>query len=341
MNVMQDPSVSLMPTDDGAHRPATSTQIEEMVRLTEHGLRRGALAVGMGLQYTPAASAWEALEIFRAAARRGASVHVHIRNAGEKRPDSVEALQEVIADAAVTSAPLHVVHVSSMGLRATPHLLAMIENARSHGLDVTTECYPYGAGMTYIESATFASGWQEVFGINYGDLQWAATGERLTAETFARYRKQGGLVALHTMPEEIVRQTVAHPLTIIASDGILTNGKGHPRAAGTYSRVLGRYVRESGVMGLMEALRKMTLMPAARLEKRVPTMRAKGRVREGADADLTIFDPNTIIDQATYEEPTRPPRGIGYVVVNGVIVVKQGKLDPAVIPGKPVRAPLQ
>src|SRR5262249_13967030 len=157
----------------------------------------------------------------------------------------------------------------------TPKLLQMIGEAKSRNLDITTECYPYTAGMTDIKSAIFNEGWQEVFGIDYKDLQWAATGERLTKESFDRYRKTGGMVAVFSMTEDVVTESIKSPLTMIASDGILENGKGHPRTAGTYARVLGRYVREQGVLSLMDAITKMTLMPAQRLEKRVPSMRNK------------------------------------------------------------------
>ena len=178
----------------------------------------------------------------------------------------------------------------------------MITEARSRGLDITVECYPYTATQTYIESAIYDEGWQEMLGINYGDLQWSATGERLNAESFARYRKTGGMVIAHSIPEEIVKSTIADSIVLIASDGILTDGKGHPRGAGTFARVLGRYVREDKIISLSEGLRKITLMPAQRLEGIAPSMKNKGRIRVGADADITIFDPEQIIDQATYEE---------------------------------------
>jgi dihydroorotase len=127
---------------------------------------------------------------------------------------------------------------------------------------------------------------------------------------------------------------------MIASDGILENGKGHPRTAGTYSRVLGRYVRDKGTLTLMDALTKMTLMPAQRLERRVPSMMYKGRIRVGADADLTIFDPASIIDKATFQEPAKYGEGVRFVVVNGVLVVKDGQLQANIYPGRPIRAPL-
>jgi N-acyl-D-aspartate/D-glutamate deacylase len=340
MAAMHEP-VKFLPTGDAARRAATDAEILEMKQSLEKGLKRGAVAVGFGIQYTPNASRWEILEMFRVAARYGASCHVHMRNAGVKEPaSSIQALEEVISAAAITGAPLHVVHIHSTGGPATPKLLQMIAEAKRRKLDVTTECYPYIAGMTDIKSAIFDEGWQEVFGIDYKDLQWAATGERLTKETFEQYRKIGGMVAVFSMTEEIVTAAIESPLTMIASDGILENGKGHPRTAGTYSRILGKYVREQHALTLMEALTKMTLMPAQRLERRVPSMRNKGRIRVGADADLTIFDPQTISDSSTFQEPAKYSEGIKFVLVNGVLVVKDGQLQSGVHPGRAVRAPV-
>jgi N-acyl-D-aspartate/D-glutamate deacylase len=341
MAAMHEPA-EFLPTGDAARRAATDAEIVDMKQRLDQGLKRGAVAVGFGIQYTPNASRWEILEMFRVAARYGASCHVHMRHAGVKEPgSSIQALEEVISAAAITGAPLHVVHIHSTGGPATPKLLQMIAEARSRKLDVTTECYPYIAGMTDIKSAIFDEGWQEVFGIDYKDLQWAATGERLTKETFDRYRKIGGMVAVFSMTEEIVTAALKSPLTMIASDGILENGKGHPRTAGTYSRVLGKYVREQGVLTLMEALTKMTLMPAQRLERRVPSMKNKGRIRVGADADLTIFDPQTVTDRSSFQEPAKYAEGIRFVIVNGVLVVKEGQLQTGVHPGRPVRAPVR
>lgn len=339
MAAMHEP-VTFLPTGDAARRSGTDAEINDMKRRLEDGLKRGAVAVGFGIQYTPNASRWEILEMFRVAARYGASCHVHMRHAGVKEPgSSIQALEELIAAATITGAPLHVVHIQSTGGPATPKLLQMIGEAKSRGLDISTECYPYIAGMTDIKSAIFDEGWQEVFNIDYKDLQWAATGERLTKESFEKYRKTGGMVAVFSMTQEVVDAAIKSPLTMIASDGILERGKGHPRTAGTYSRVLGNYVREKSTLTLMEALTKMTLMPAQRLERRVPVMKNKGRIRIGADADLTLFDARSIIDKSTFQDPAQYAEGIKFVVVNGVLIVKDGQLQSNVHPGRPVRAP--
>jgi len=339
MMAMNEP-VTFVPSGEAARRAATDEEIARMKETLDSGLRRGAVGVGLGIQYTPLASHWEILEMFRVAKRYDASVHVHMRNGGVVEPaSSVQALEEVIAAAAITGAALHVVHINSTGGGNTLKLLEMIGEARARNIDVTTECYPYLAGMTDIKSAIFNEGWREVFGIDYKDLQWAATGERLTEESFQRYRKTGGMVAIFSMTEEMVSGAVKSPLTMIASDGILENGKGHPRTAGTYSRVLGSYVREQGALSLMDAITKMTLMPAQRLEKRVPSMKNKGRIKVGADADLTIFDPKTINDRSTYQEPAQYSEGVKFVIVNGEMVVKDGTIQSSVHPGRPIRAP--
>jgi dihydroorotase len=342
MRVMNDPGTWL-PTGDAAHREATAAELKLIDEAIERGLRRGALAVGMGINYTASATHDEILDVFRIAAAANASVHVHLRHAGLKEPTTgLVGLQEVIADAAATGAPLHVVHVTSMGLRNTPTLIAVVKGARAHGLDVTTECYPYIAGSTALESAIFDEGWQERQGITYKDVQWTKTGERLTAETFEKYRKEGGAVVVFSIPEEAARTAVSDPMVMIASDGMpLSGSKVHPRGQGTFARVLGHYGREERALDLMTALRKMTLMPAQRLEKRAPMFRDKGRIRVGADADITIFDPARVIDKATFDEPMQYSEGIPFVFVNGVAVVKNGQLVDDVSPGRAARAPLQ
>ena len=336
MKVMGDEPGFLPAGDDLAvTQQASPDQIVEMKREIERGLKEGAVGVGFGIGYTPVATRWEILEMFRVAGDFGACCHVHLRGRREKAPgSSIEGLGEVIAASVVSGAALHVVHIQSTGGPVTQELLQMVAAARERGLDVTAECYPYTAGMTDLSSAIFNPGWRDKFKLDYDAIQWPSTGERLTAETFAKYRKQGGLIVLHANTEKVVADAIKHPLTMIASDGL----KGHPRNAGTFARVLGRYVRERKDLDLMQALRKITLMPAQRLENRVPEMKNKGRVRVEADADLTIFDPEKIIDQATYTDAMLPSKGIEYVLVSGVPVVIRGMVDKEKLVGKAIRA---
>jgi dihydroorotase len=169
-------------------------------------------------------------------------------------------------------------------------------------------------------------------------MQLVSSGERLTRNTFEEARKKGGTVISHGRTEEQTRMAIVSPLTMIASDGYIENGRGHPRTSGSYSKVLGKYTREEKGLTLMEALRKMTIMPAQRLEARVPMMASKGRLKVGADADITIFNPETVIDKSTYEDATIPAAGIPYVLVMGQVVVDNGQLTAA-RPGVAIRAP--
>ena len=337
--VMNDPG-EFLPVADAAFRESTPAELMQIKQGVEEGLQRGALAVGFGLDYTRGCSRWEAIEIFRVAAKYEASCHVHIRGKGHREPmSSIEAAGEVIAAAAISGAPLHIVHVQSTGMHATQQTLDMIRDACSNGLDVTTECYPYAAGMTAIDSALFSDGWQDKYGIDYDSLQWADSGERLNASTFAEYRETGGMVIVHSTPQSAVDAAVSSPLTAIATDGFLRRGKGHPRTAGTYSLILGRYVRERRILSLSDAIRKSSLMPAQRLERRAPAFRSKGRLQPGMDADIVIFDPDTIIDNATYEQPSLPPSGVHHVIVGGTRAVQDVRILPGVYPGQGIRAP--
>jgi len=338
MTIMGDTPSFLPGAKSGAAtRVADEEQLAALRQGIRKGLDRGAVAVGFGIAYTPMADRTEIFEMFKVAAEYGASCHVHMRTGGHQEPGGVAGLQELIANAAITGAPLHIVHIQSTGKRVTPILLQMVSGAQARGLDLTAECYPYTAGMTDIRAAFFEPGWREKFGLDYHHMQWGATGERLTEATFRKYRKKGGLVIVHTNPESIVRGAVADPSTIIASDGL----NGHPRNAGTFCRILGHYVRETKSLTLMQALRKITLMPARRLEKRVPSMRNKGRIRTGSDADLTLFDPNTVTDKATFTDALQASFGVQHLIAGGKLVVHGGVFQEQRNAGNPIRAEMR
>jgi hypothetical protein len=287
----------------------------------------------MGIQYTPGATRWEVIEMFRLAAEHGVPVYTHVRSNGTREPgSSIESVDEVIGAAAVSGAPLHIAHInSSCGLQA-PDCLLLIAGARARGLDVTTEAYPYEAGMGPINSALFNPGWQEKFGITYHDLMVPETGERLTKERFEELHNSSApqLIVQFINTMEAVDSVFRNPLVMVASDGAI----GHPRNAGTFSRVLARYVRGQGTLTLMDAIRKMSLMPAQMLERSTPSARLKGRLQEGADADVVVFDPLAVTDRSTYQHPMEASVGVEYLLVGGVTVVDRGKFVEGVFPGR-------
>jgi N-acyl-D-aspartate/D-glutamate deacylase len=302
-----------------------------------HELDAGALAIGMGIQYTPGATRWEVVEMFGLAAEHMVPVYTHVRSSGKREPgSSIESVAEVIGAAAVTGAPLHVVHINSSCGSQAPDCLTLVAGARARGLDVTTEAYPYEAGMTYINSALFNPGWQEKFAVTYHDLMLPETGERLTKERFDELHNSSEphLIVLFSNTMEAVDSVFRNPLVMVASDG----DKGHPRNAGTFCRILARYVRSQGTLTLMDAIRKMSLLPAQMLERSTPSARLKGRLQEGADADVVIFDPQTVSDRSTYQRPMEASVGVEYLLVGGVTLVDKGKLVEGVFPGKALLA---
>ena len=332
MRVLGDPSdgKDILPSGVGGTGAATESQVAEMEAILRQGLADGAVAVGMGSAYTPGAPMAELERMFRVAALAGASTHIHMRN-------GVAGLDSTIAAATTAGAKLHVVHVNSSAGDDLATFLLRLTAARDSGRDVTTEAYPYGAGMTSIQSALFDD-WETWSDDRIAQHQLVSTGERLDRLSFARARKDGGTVIIHGRSEEQTRTAILSSLTMIASDGFIVNGRGHPRTSGSFAKVLGRYVRDESGIPLMEALRKMTLEPARRLQARVPDMARKGRIGAGSDADLALFDPATVIDRATYEDATLASSGIPYVLVNGEVVVDKGTVTAA-RPGRGVRAP--
>ena len=319
---------------DYAGAVLSDEQIESLVRSIEEGIAEGGLGIGSGITYMPGASHAEIYALFKLAARYQVPVFTHIRQARYMGGDLLAPLQEVLADAAATGAPLQVVHINSSMDESARIALEMIRGMRARGVDVTTESYPYTAGSTRLESAIF-----DDYQGDYSQLQWTATGERLTQETFEEYRKEGGWVIEHGRSEVTNSWLVAQPDVMVASDGVPFIGEfSHPRSAGTFARVLGHYARDEQVLSTMLALRKMTLDPARRLESFAPAMRRKGRVQEGMDADLTLFDPATILDQATFSVPARTSAGIVHVLVKGTAVVRDGELQDGVYPGEAIRS---
>jgi len=323
-----------------SHGPTTPERLAAITRVIEAGIDAGAIGVGFEVNESPGASREEILELFRIAARKRVAIYAHPRLMGvDPITGSMAGAQEILANAAATGATTHFVHLGSSGNIYARAIVEMIEGARRANLDVTGEVYPYTAASTGIQTGFFDGDWQGRIGITYADVEWPATGERLTAASFAKFRRQGGAVIIHAMKDENVELLIARPGVIIASDAMpLPNGKGHPRGVGTFARVLGRYVREKQTVDLVTAIRKMTILPVERAQRGgAGSLSRKGRVVVGADADLTVFDPATVVDRATFDNPEQPSAGIPFVVVNGTVVVRHGELVPGVAPGRPIK----
>ncbi|MFZ1368939.1 MAG: amidohydrolase family protein, partial [Ferruginibacter sp.] len=222
--------------------PGTMDQTLENIKAS---LADGGIGIGAPIGYLPKTNPTELFRVYKLAGEMQALIFSHVR-----QPDIIS-IQEVIAVAVLTGAPLHIVHINSMSLGNIELSLEMVNAAGKKGFDISTELYPYTAGSTSLQSAMFDEGWQQRLGISYGDLQWVATGERLTRESFETYRKTGGVVIIHVMKPECIKRGIAAPGVMIASDGMPYAKLAHPRTAGTFSRVLGKYVREDKVIDLV------------------------------------------------------------------------------------------
>lgn len=312
-------------------------QREELRANLKTGIEQGGLGIGMLLDYMSEAVDEEEMRvIFEVAGEYQAPIFVHIRRGIAGDPAG---LIEVIQLAGETGAPVHVCHIQASAMGNIEEFLRLIREARSQGVQITTESFPYNAGSTSNNAAVFNRNWQEIFAITYEDVQWAATGEWFNETMWNEYREKypGGVVIHHYNKEEWTRIATTAPDVIVASDGVPIMSleyKVAPFGIGTNARILGRYVREQGALSLADALAKMTLLPAKVLEAYSPVMGKKGRIQVGFDADITVFDPESVIDQATFEDPFQASTGITHVLVNGQFVVRDDELLEGSFPGK-------
>ena len=321
------------------YRAATDEALSEMRQIATEAIQAGAVGVGFGINYVPGASYPEVVAMFDVAARHGTPGHVHSRHKGSIHPETItHSVGEIIAAAAITGASAQIVHLASSGVGSMKESLEMIAGARRHGVDIMADIYPWEANSTSLQSALYDEGWQERFGgATYSDIMLVENGERLNAETFKYWRQEGARIITFFIPNEEIVMALKHPLVMIGSDGIIVDGKGHPRGAGSFARVLGHYTRDEGHISLMTALSKMTVMPARRLEQAVPSMRDRGRLALGSYADITVFDPDSIINRATYLQPDQYSAGVHYVLVNGTVVLDRGEFVAGATPGRQIR----
>lgn len=329
-------ALSLTPADTASRR-----QRSALAELAEAEVAAGWIGIDVEPEYTPEVDEAEISALGRVAARAGVPLLFHARYSDPDPPGTnAEAIAEVLRVARATEAAVHIQHITSTGGTYTmPETLATLDQARADGLAVTACLYPYDFWATTLASPRFAEGWQERFRIDYSDLEIAGTGERLTERTFARYQAENKLAAAHAIPEKEVELALRAPWTMIGSDAILEEGNNnHPRSTGAFCRTLGVYVREREVINLMDALAKMTILPARLLEGGAPALRRKGRLQRGADADITVFDPARVEDRSTVADPAQMSAGIEWVIVDGQIVLDPSGPRDDVKPGKPIRS---
>lgn len=327
----------------GIKGEAGPSQLSRLRDALDQQLDEGFIGVAIDPEYAPWIDFDEYVALATVAQAAGMPVFTHIRYSSPDPPEanSLAAVDEVIRVAEQTGVSLHIDHIHSMATHVMPEAMAKVEDARGRGLDVTACVYPYTFWGTYLGSARFNGDWQRRFRITYEDLQVAGTSERVTASTFKRYQSQNKLVVAYAIPQADVNTALSPSWSMVGSDSIPeAANNNHPRGSGCFARLVGPYVRDLGVLSLPDAVAKATILPTRRVEKQVPMLQRKGRLQIGADADITVFDPATVADASTVEDPSQMSIGIDHVLVMGTIAkdptgVKRDVRQGRAITGQP------
>ena len=348
---------------------ANPEQQATILDMVAQGLDEGALGIGINAGYAPGYGTKEYTALAQLAADRDVATFTHVRYASNMEPaSSYQAIQELIANAAITGAHMHLCHLNSTSLKDINDTLQLINAAFEQDINISVGAYPWGAASTVVGAAMFSGdGWRERMGSTAENFQLGPN--RMTEEQLTDYQKNkpGTFITWHFLdesnPEDLAMldASILHPRVLVESDEMfwmlidengIENYAGedwplpekafsHPRSNGTFAKVLRSYVRERKLMTLSEAIRKMSLMPAQTMENFVPQMKKKGRLQLGMDADIVVFDPNTVREVGTYEDPNHPAQGINWVLVNGTLVVDKGELVQDAGPGRPIRRSTQ
>lgn len=349
--------------DPAWQREATAPQIAALCELLRYDLAAGAIGIGVTIGYAPGATHEEYLAVAALAAEHGVPVFTHARDLVEHTPTvPIDGAEEIVHAANSTGAQMHYCHVNSTSRQMIERVYALVDKAREAGSRITTEAYPYGAGSTSIGAAFLDPTRLKAWVAGLDAITYIPTGERIADERRLlelRQRDPAGLVVFHFLDEDrpldrsFLDRALLHENTVVGSDAmpltwtdsrvdpktwpLPTSVVGHPRTAGCFSKVLRHYVRDTRQLPLMEAVRRCSLLPAQVLEEAVPAMRRKGRLRSGFDADIVVFDPETVSDQSTYTDTCRPSTGYAYVFVGGEPVISESLVCTDSLPGRPVR----
>ena len=309
---------------DDVYKASTHDQLEKMKMLLRNTKQFSPAGLSCGFEYSPGVTTEETIELAKAFDDEGYLISVHFRNDGAKSVDSIYEMAEISKETGYAVQMSHIGSCSAVGYMDKS--LEAIHNARENGIDIMCDCYPYTAFCTGIGTAVFDDGCFEKWGKTYSDIEITDGPykyQRCTKELFEKLRKENPEmnVIAYMLNDDEIKKAFEDPYVMIGSDCGFVNGTGHPRGAGTFPRVLGRYAREEKVITVLEALRKMTIMPADRVH-----LNNKGDMKEGYDADIVIFNESIIIDRAEYQNPTLPPSGINYVIIDGKIAVRNGSI---------------
>lgn len=306
------------------NKTLNASEIQSLIPFIRKHMDEGALGLSFGLEYTPGTGTEEVISVVKPLADYDkALVSAHYRYDNER---CLESIDECINIAEKTKVPFLFSHIGSCAAFGYMNeALERLSLARDRGIDISVDCYPYDAFSTLIGSTVFDDGCLEAWGVGYDAIlptEGKYKNQYCTKETFDYIREfePDTRVVCFAMNQEEINLAYKNPNVMVASDGKIKDGQGHPRGAGTFPRVLGSLVRDQEILTFEEAIKKMTLMPANRLG-----FKNKGRIKEGCDADITILNKDTIIDNASYEDPSLAPTGIEYVFVNGKLALEKGK----------------
>jgi cytosine/adenosine deaminase-related metal-dependent hydrolase len=348
---------------------ASETEVAGILDRIAQGLNEGGIGIGILNAYAPGAGVQELTAVCQLAKAHEVPTFTHVAYMSAIDPESAaEAYIRLIGYAGATGAHMHICHFNSSSKTDIARCVRLVATAQAQGLPVTVEAYPYGTGSTVLAAAFFSDpDFEARNGTGYDSVQRVTDGRRFRdrAELLAAQAEEPAtLVLWHVLDVEnnahhrdLLDMSVLYPGGAIASDAMpwtLPDGSvytgdawplpadatSHPRSAGCFTRFIRHWVRERGAVSLLEGVRKCALIPAEILAASTPAMRAKGRLSVGADADVVVFDDKTLTDRAEFSAMNRPAEGVRHLLVSGVPVIRDGVLDQAARPGKPVRRPL-